>query len=47
MAQNKVNKYFTFIEIWAWCEICKEMIDLKVNKEEIAKGLSMGIYTKE
>ncbi len=47
MAQNKVKKYFTFIEIWAWCDICKEMIDLKVDKDEIVKGLSMGPYTKE
>ncbi|MBY9005448.1 MAG: hypothetical protein KGD63_01690 [Candidatus Lokiarchaeota archaeon] len=47
MTQNKVKKYFTFIEIWAWCDICKEMIDLKVDKDEIAKGISMGIYTKE
>ena len=47
MAQNKVKKYFTFIEIWAWCDICKEMIKLKVDKDEIAKGISLGIYTKE
>ncbi len=47
MAQNKVKKYFTFIEIWAWCDICKEMIDLKVSKEEISKGFKMGFYTKE
>ncbi|MHA1683217.1 MAG: hypothetical protein ACTSUE_19925 [Promethearchaeota archaeon] len=45
-----VRKYFEFIEIWAPCEICEElgyapMVNLRVSKEEINRGLSMGIYT--
>lgn len=45
-----VRKYFQFIEIWAPCEICESlgyapMVNLRVSKEEINRGLSMGIYT--
>ncbi|MFX1256535.1 MAG: hypothetical protein ACFFAN_01645 [Promethearchaeota archaeon] len=45
--ENKVKKYFSLIECWAWCEICKEMVALNINKKEILNGLEMGIYTKE
>ncbi|MHA1792309.1 MAG: helix-turn-helix domain-containing protein [Promethearchaeota archaeon] len=45
-----VRKYFQFIEIWAPCPICEKlgyapMVNLRVSKEEINRGLSMGIYT--
>ncbi|MHA1371195.1 MAG: ArsR family transcriptional regulator [Promethearchaeota archaeon] len=45
-----VRKYFQFIEIWVPCPICEKlgyapMINLRVDKEEINRGLSMGIYT--
>ena len=35
------------MEIWAWCDICEDMIALDVDKNEIHDGLEMGIYTKE
>ena len=47
MPENKVRKYFSLIEAWAWCDICEEMIALKLDKNEIIDGLKMGIYTKE
>ncbi|MFX0100167.1 MAG: hypothetical protein ACFFCS_11350 [Candidatus Hodarchaeota archaeon] len=45
-----VRKYFEFIEIWTPCPICEQlgyapMVNLRVSKEEINRGLSMGIYT--
>jgi hypothetical protein len=45
-----VRKYFEFIEIWTPCPICDTlgyapMVNLRVSKEEINRGLSMGIYT--
>jgi len=47
MPENKVKKYFSLIEAWAWCDICDDMVALKLNKKEINDGLKMGIYTKE
>jgi hypothetical protein len=47
MPENKVKKYFSLIEAWAWCDICKEMVALRLDKREIIDGLKMGIYTKE
>ncbi|MHA2037315.1 MAG: hypothetical protein ACW98X_12830, partial [Promethearchaeota archaeon] len=47
MPENKVRKYFSLIEAWAWCDICEDMIALKLDKDEIITGLKMGIYTKE
>jgi hypothetical protein len=47
MPENKVKKYFSLIECWAWCEICQEMIPLKLDKKDIINGIKMGIYTKE
>ena len=47
MPENKVKKYFSLIEAWAWCDICNEMVALRLNKKEIIDGLKMGIYTKE
>lgn len=47
MPENKVIKYFSLIEAWAWCDICSEMVNIRVNKDEIKSGLKMGIYTKE
>ncbi len=47
MPENKVKKYFSLIEAWAWCDICEDMVALRVDKEEILDGLKMGIYTKE
>jgi hypothetical protein len=47
MPENKVKKYFSLIEAWAWCDICEDMVALRVDKEEIIDGLKMGIYTKE
>ena len=47
MPENKVKKYFSLIEAWAWCDICEDMIALKLDKDEIINGLKMGIYTKE
>lgn len=35
------------MECWAWCDICQNMVALKVDKEEIINGLQTGIYTKE
>jgi hypothetical protein len=35
------------VEVWAWCDICREMIRLKVDKQEIQDNLELGIYTKE
>ena len=45
-----VRKYFRFIEIWTPCPICEQlgyapMVNLRVSKEEINRGLQMGIYT--
>ncbi|MEJ2276405.1 MAG: hypothetical protein P8Y70_01460 [Candidatus Lokiarchaeota archaeon] len=45
--QNKVKKYFSLVEIWAWCDICREMVNLKVDKNEVKNNLELGIYTKE
>ncbi len=42
-----VKRYFREVECWAWCDICKEMIQMKLDKEEIQNGLELGIYTKE
>ncbi len=47
MPENKVKKYFSLIEVWAWCDICEDMVSLRVDKNEITDGLKMGIYTKE
>ncbi len=47
MPENKVKKYFSLIEAWAWCDICEDMVALRVDKNEITDGLKMGIYTKE
>ena len=47
MPVNKVKKFFKSVEVWAWCDICREMVNLHVNKEEISDGLSMGMYKKE
>lgn len=47
MPENKVKKYFSLIEAWAWCDICEDMVALRVDKNEIIDGLKMGIYTKE
>ncbi len=47
MPENKVKKYFSLIEAWAWCDICEDMIALKLDKNEIITGLKMSIYTKE
>ncbi|MHA1191248.1 MAG: hypothetical protein ACTSP9_02995 [Promethearchaeota archaeon] len=47
MPENKVKKYFSLIEAWAWCDICNDMVALKLNKKEIIDGLKMGMYTKE
>ncbi|MFX0023024.1 MAG: hypothetical protein ACFE9S_11925 [Candidatus Hermodarchaeota archaeon] len=47
MPENKVKKYFSLIEAWAWCDICEDMVALRVDKDEIIDGLKMGIYTKE
>lgn len=47
MPENKVKKYFRLVEVWAWCDICQEMVSLRVDKKEIYEGLEMGIYTKE
>jgi hypothetical protein len=47
MPENKVKKYFSLIEAWAWCDICEDMVALNINKKEIIDGLKMSIYTKE
>ncbi|MHA2180688.1 MAG: hypothetical protein ACXAAH_04610 [Promethearchaeota archaeon] len=47
MPENKVKKYFSLIEAWAWCDICEDMIALKLDKDEIISGLKTSIYTKE
>jgi len=47
MPENKVRKYFSLIEAWAWCDICEDMVALRLDKKEIINGLKMGIYTKE
>ncbi|MFX0104474.1 MAG: hypothetical protein ACFE75_03165 [Candidatus Hodarchaeota archaeon] len=47
MPENKVKKYFSLIEAWAWCDICEDMIALAIDKKEIIDGLKMSIYTKE
>ncbi|MHA1689317.1 MAG: hypothetical protein ACTSUN_08285 [Promethearchaeota archaeon] len=47
MPENKVKKYFNLVEIWSWCDICKEHINIRVDKKEILEGLQMGIYTKK
>ncbi len=47
MPENKVKKYFQLVECWAWCDICDDMVALKVDKKEIINGLQTGIYTKE
>ncbi len=47
MPENKVKKYFSLIEAWAWCDIYEDMIALNIDKEEIIDGLKISIYTKE
>ncbi|MFX1327171.1 MAG: hypothetical protein ACFE91_03380 [Promethearchaeota archaeon] len=47
MPENKVKKYFSLIEAWAWCDICEDMVSLVIDKDEIINSLKMGIYTKE
>ena len=47
MPENKVKKYFSLVEVWAWCDICEDMVNLRVDKQEIINGLQTGIYTKE
>ncbi|MFX1596360.1 MAG: hypothetical protein ACFFBK_09880 [Promethearchaeota archaeon] len=47
MPENKVKKYFSLIEAWAWCDICEDMVSLVIDKNEIINSLKMGIYTKE
>jgi DNA-binding CsgD family transcriptional regulator len=47
MPENKVKKYFSLIEAWAWCDICEEHISINIDKKEIIDGLKMSIYTKE
>ncbi len=47
MPENKVKNYFRFVQIWTWCDICKEHIEIRVDKDEILNGLETGIYTKE
>jgi hypothetical protein len=47
MPENKVKKYFRLVEVWAWCDICQDMVALSVDKNEIHNGIEMGIYTKE
>ena len=47
MPENKVRKYFQLVEVWAWCDICEDMVNLRVDKKEIINGLQTGIYTKE
>ncbi|MFW9999833.1 MAG: hypothetical protein ACFE9Q_03890 [Candidatus Hodarchaeota archaeon] len=47
MPENKVKKYFSLIEAWAWCDICNDMVALNIDKKEIIDGLKMSIYTKE
>jgi hypothetical protein len=47
MPENKVKKYFQLVEVWAFCDICDDMVNLRVNKKEIINGLQTGIYTKE
>jgi len=46
MSRNKIRKYFKLIEAWVWCDICQEMVQLTIDKEEIHNGLQTGIYTK-
>ena len=47
MPENKVKKYFSLIEAWAWCDICEDMVSLVIDKNEIINSLKMGMYTKE
>ncbi|MFX1500130.1 MAG: hypothetical protein ACFFDH_04100 [Promethearchaeota archaeon] len=47
MPENKVKKYFSLIEAWAWCPICEDMVALIIDKNEIIDGLKTSIYTKE
>lgn len=35
------------MEVWSWCDICKEHINIRLDKDEILSGLETGIYTKE
>jgi hypothetical protein len=50
MKHMVVRKYFEFIEVWVPCEICESlgyapMVNLRVTKEDINKGLQLGMYT--
>lgn len=45
-----VKKFFNFIEIWAYCPICENlgyapMVNLRVMKDDINRGLQLGLYT--
>ena len=45
-----VKKYFQFIEIWVPCDICEglgyaPMVNLRVMKDDINRGLQIGLYT--
>ena len=35
------------VEYWVWCEICRKMIYLRVDKKEIIDGLQDGVYIKK
>ena len=47
MPENRVRKYFKLIDAWTWCDVCKEMINFKIEKKDIISGLQTGMYTKE
>ncbi|MHA1821095.1 MAG: hypothetical protein ACTSU2_15905 [Promethearchaeota archaeon] len=40
----KTVKYFKSIRAYVYCEICKEVIYLEIDKEKIRNGLQTGLY---
>jgi hypothetical protein len=44
MSFNRTIKYFVSIRAYVYCEVCKDVIGMDINKEEIRNGLQTGLY---
>lgn len=44
MSFNRTMKYFRSIRAYVFCDICKEVVGMDINKEDIRNGLATGLY---
>ena len=44
MTFNKIVKYFKSIRVFVHCEICKEVVGMDIDKEELRTGLEAGFF---